>query len=294
MKRFYLLLLLTFLLSEGFAQDIPVKQDNLKKITPTEALPLDADSMKSGSVILKLPRLNPVMDMQPQFTPHNRFTMIMPYRTQDSSLPPIQWSGVTSDFINSKSRTAVAATMPASNLLLHSSATLGLVETPWLGKGNYYILNAGANYFISPAFNIGITGGYNSNFGTLPIWNAGIDASYMLHPNMTIDGGLRYLQTGQNNFGLNQSALLVDLHGRYCLDDDWYLNAYGGMPVRQSNNQPQRPMLPMMHTPYYGGSVEHWFNSTTGVEAGVIWMRDMFSGKMRPQPKLELLFRPRK
>jgi hypothetical protein len=50
----------------------------------------------------------------------------------------------------------------------------------------------------------------------------------------------------------------------------------------------------VMNTPYYGGSVEHWFKPTMGVEAGVIWIRDMFSGKMRPQPKLELLFRPGK
>lgn len=53
MKRFYLLWLLTFLLSEGFAQDIPVKQDSLIKITPAEALPLDTDTMRSGNVILK-------------------------------------------------------------------------------------------------------------------------------------------------------------------------------------------------------------------------------------------------
>lgn len=286
------MLLLIFLLSEGFAQDIPVKQDSLKREVPPEMRPQGTDSLKSGNISLKLPRLNPATDLQPQFTSHHRFTINIPYRTPDSSLPPIQWSGVASDFITSKSRTAIAATMPTPNLLLHSSTTLGMLETPWFGKGYYYILNAGASYAISPLLSMGIRGGYNSNFGTLPFWNAGIDASYMLHPNITIDGGLRYVQTGQNDFALNQSALLIDLHARYRLHDDWYLNAYGGMPVRQNNNQPQGPMLPTMNTPYYGGSVEHWFNSTTGMEAGMIWMRDMFTGKMRAQPKLELLFRP--
>lgn len=119
MKRFYLLWLLTFLLSEGFAQDIPVKKDSLKKITPTEALPLDTDTMKSGSVILKLPRLNPVMDLQPQFTPHNRFTMMMPYRMPDSPLPPIQWRGV------------------ASVLLGYWSSKKGSCNTPFLHDNRY-------------------------------------------------------------------------------------------------------------------------------------------------------------
>ena len=93
-------------------------------------------------------------------------------------------------------------------------------------------------------------------------------------------------------FNLNQSAVMIDLHGRYRLSDDWYVNGYGGMPVMQNNNQPNRSMLPMMNTPYYGGSVEYWFKPTVGVEGGMIWMRDMFSGKMRAQPKLELHFRP--
>ena len=51
-------------------------------------------------------------------------------------------------------------------------------------------------------------------------------------------------------------------------------------------------MLPMMNTPYFGGTVEHWFKPTMGVEGGMICSRDMMSGKMRPRPKLELKFRP--
>ena len=42
-----------------------------------------------------------------------------------------------------------------------------------------------------------------------------------------MDGGLTYLKSAANPFNVNQSALLLDLHGRYRLTDDWYLNAYG-------------------------------------------------------------------
>jgi hypothetical protein len=54
---------------------------------------------------------------------------------------------------------------------------------------------------------------------------------------------------------------MIDLHVATA-NDDWYLNAYGGMPVLQNSNQSDLPMLPMMNTPYYGGSVEHWFKPT--------------------------------
>ncbi|MBK5195071.1 MAG: hypothetical protein JJE08_03435 [Proteiniphilum sp.] len=268
-----------------------MKRDSLKTDIATP-LPGQPDSVESVGLPLKFLRLNPAENLQPQFTPYDRHTVSPQPGNRSSGLPAVHWSGAASDYFNSKSRTAVAATMPTSNLLLYSSATLGLVETPWFGKGNYYILNAGANYAVSPLLNMGVSGGYNSNFGTLPFWNAGVNASLMLHPNLMIDGGITYMSTASNMFNMNQSAVMVDMHSRYRISDDWYLNGYGGMPVLQSSNHPTRPMMPMMNTPYYGGSVEHWFKPTMGVEAGMIWMRDMFSGKMRPQPKLELLFRP--
>jgi len=76
---------------------------------------------------------------------------------------------------------------------------------------------------------VGVSGGYNSNFGSLPYWNSGISADYRVTPNLSVDGGLTYLKSAANPFSVNQSALLLDLHGRYRLTDDWYLNAYGGM-----------------------------------------------------------------
>ena len=291
MKYFYLSLLLFSFCASGFAQDIPLKRDSLKTDITTP-LPGQPDSVESVDLPLKFLRLNPVENLQPQFTPYDRHTVSPQPGNRSSGLPTVHWSGAAADYFNSKRRTAVAAIMPLPGLLLYSSVTLGLVETPWFGKGYYNILNAGANYAVSPVLNIGVSGGYHSNFGTLPFWNTGVDATVMLHPNLMIDGGVTYMSTASNMFNMNQSAVMVDMHGRYRISDDWFLNGYGGMPVHQNSNHPNRPMMPMMNTPYYGGSVEHWFKPTMGVEAGMIWMRDMFSGKMRPQPKLELLFRP--
>ena len=294
MRHVYFPLLLLFIYSAIYAQDIPLKQDSLKLETG-RSTEMKIDSItfdRNEAVPLRLPRLNPAENLEPQFTPYERHRISLNRERGSSLLPPVHWSGAASDLINAKSRTAVATMLPAPRLLLYSSTTLGLVETPYFGKANYYNLNAGAQYFVSPGFTLGVSGSYYSDFGFLPHWSTGLDASYQINRNLMIDGGLSYMQTAGNMFGLKQSAVTMDLHGRYRLNDDWYMNAYGGMPVMQQNNRSAAPMMPMMNTPYYGGSVEHWFNSTTGVEAGVIWMRDMFSGKMRPQPKLELLFRP--
>jgi len=233
MKHNYLLLLLLLLsLSlSGFAQEIPVKRDSLKTGV-TSPMARQPDSVRSVYLPLRFPRLNPAENLEPQFTPYERHTVSPQPGNRSSGLPAVHWSGAASDYFNSKRRTAVAAIMPLPGLLLYSSVTLGLVETPWFGKGYYNILNAGANYAVSPVLNIGVSGGYHSNFGTLPFWNTGVDATVMLHPNLMIDGGVTYMSTASNMFNMNQSAVMVDMHSHYR------------------------------------------------------------SGKMRPQPKLELLFRP--
>lgn len=293
MKHFYIafLMILLFVHTKSFTQDVREVPDSLKTGI-NKGLQGGADSLKPGQLPLRLPRLNPAENLLPQFTPYQRFTLKPQHADNDSWLPPVHWNGAASDFLTTRSRTAVASMMPSPNLLLHSSTTLGMIETPFFGKGYYFILDAGARYAINPALMMGVSGSYNSNFGVMPFWNAGINASYQVSNNLMFEGGMTYMKTAGNTYKVNQSAVMLDLHGRYRLSDDWYLNGYGGVPVLQKSNKSDMPMLPMMNTPYYGGSVEYWFKPTMGVEGGVIMMRDMFTGKMRAQPKLELLFRP--
>lgn len=298
MKYFIVPLLLMFIVfaqSKSFAQEIPVKQDSLDlKTEVTGDLPKSSDSLRTNQLPLRLPRLNPTENFLPQFTPYHRINIKPQQEERENFLPPILWHGAQSDFINSKSRTAIATTMPSPRLLMYSSATIGMVETPFFGKGYYYILDAGARYAVSPELTVGASGGYNSNFNVFPYWNAGINANLQVSEALMVEGGLTYLKTAGNMYKIDQSALLLDLHGRYRLSDDWYVNAYGGMPVSKQNNKPSIPMMPMMNTPYFGGSAEYWFKPSLGVEAGMIIVRDMFTGKMYSQPKIELLFRPGK
>lgn len=250
------------------------------------------DMNKRSNMRISIPTINPTLGRDGIV--YNKFEdlSIAPFMTPRTPTSGVNFFGAGTDDIFSKSRTAIAAYSPAPRLSLHTAATLGLVETPFFGKGNYYILNAGANYLISPRLMAGVSGTYNSDFDVLPHWNVSADLQYAASRNLLLEGSVGYLSTAANAFNLNQSAVQIDLHARQRLTDDWYLNAYGGFPVSQKNNQPKRPMMPIMNNTYYGGTVEYWFKPTVGAEAGIIMVRDMFSGKMRPQPKIELKFRP--
>ena len=288
------LLIITFLLTAyiGNAQEATATYPDSTKLDLTKPILIENELNSFDQINLKFPRLNPADKLQPQFSPFQRFTLTPPNYTRNGILPDIHWNGIASDFIFSKSRTAVATAMPTRRLLLHSSATLGIIETPFFGKANFYSINAGGIYAVSPFLNVGLRGGYNSNYDVIPTWNVAADASYVINPNLMVDGSISYMETANNYFGVNQAVVTTDLHGRYRINNDWFLNAYGGAPIKQFNNNPSQPMLPMMNTPYFGGTVEHWFKPTMGVEGGMIWSRDMMSGKMRPRPKLELKFRP--
>lgn len=283
-----------FLLASNFiyAQETTVVYPDSTKFDLTKPIIIENQLNNFDQINLKFPRLNPADKFQPQFSPFHKFTLSPQRYTGNGRMPEIHWNGVASDFIFSRSRTAIASTMPVRRLILHSSATIGLIETPFFGKANYYAVNAGALYSVSSSLNLGLRGGYNSNFDIIPTWNIGADVSYMLSRNLMMDGSISYMKTANNYFDVNQAAIAVDLHGRYRINNDWFLNAYGGAPVKQFNSNIKQPMLPMMNTPYFGGTVEHWFKPTMGVEGGMIWARDMMSGKMRPRPKLELKFRP--
>ena len=293
-KNLICFLMITFLFTvyHSYAQEATVAYPDSTKIDLTKPIIIENELNSYDQINLKFPRLNPADKLQPQFSPFDNFTLTPRRYIRNSILPEIHWNGIASDFIFSKSRTAIATTMPSQRLLLHSAATIGIIETPYFGKANFYSVNAGAVYSISPFLNVGLRGGYNSNFDIIPTWNVAADASYVINPNLMVDGSISYMETATNYFGVNQAAVAVDLHGRYRINNDWYLNAYGGAPIKQFNNNPAQTMLPIMNTPYFGGTVEHWFKPTMGVEGGMIWSRDMMSGKMRPRPKLELKFRP--
>jgi len=290
-RLFFLLFLVFRVLYSVYAQENPTRKDSLRTI-PGNPLSLTSDSVAPDGVSVTMPTIHPVVGKGGlQYNRFNDFTVnpyLMP-RTQPSG---VRFYGTGSDNINSKSRTAAATYLPVPRMSLYSAATLGLVETPFFGKGNYYMLNAGANYLLAPNFNAGFSGMYNSNFNVIPFWGVSADLQYLAGRNLMLESSVGFMKTGANMFNLSQSSVLIDLHARYRMSDDWFLNAYGGFPVTQKTNRPAAPMMPMMNNTYYGGTVEYWFQPTVGAEAGLIWIRDVFSGKMRPQPKLELKFRP--
>ena len=198
------------------------------------------------------------------------------------------------DFINPE-RTAVFSMKATDRLSFYSANTLGIYKTLMFGNISYYNLNVGANY----RFHSSLSGQggvfYNSTVrDPLPILGVYSNFNYRAADNLWFDGGASYRKTLGNQFGIMQQSLMIDLHSRYQVADRWFLNAYGGMPVYENDGDQRRGMIPAMPQKYYGGTVEYWFREDMGAEAGLIWIRDMFTGKMRAQPEIKLKFGPKK
>ena len=138
------LLIITFLLIayRGYAQEATVSYPDSIKLDLPKPILIENELNNFDQINLKFPRLNPAEKLQPQFSPFQRFNLTPTNYTRNGILPDIHWNGVASDFIFSKSRTAVATAMLTRRLLLHSSATLGIIETPFFGKANFYSINA--------------------------------------------------------------------------------------------------------------------------------------------------------
>lgn len=286
----YISFLSISILTVNAQEDISIKDSlNLNQELLNRMYP----EMKNRSEMhIAIPTINPTLGRDGiQYSKYEDFS-ITPFMMPRTPMSGVNFFGVGSDDIFSKSRTAIASYSPAPRMNIHAATTLGLIETPFFGKGYNYMLNVGANYLLSPRLMSGVSGTYNADFGVLAHWNVSTDLQYIASPNLMLEGSIGYISTAANAYNIDQSAIQLDLHARQRITNDWYMNAYGGLPVYQQNNQAKRPIMPIMNNTYYGGTVEYWFKPTVGAEAGIIMVRDMFSGKMRPQPKIELKFRP--
>lgn len=221
------------------------------------------------------------------------------YSTYTKRLP-ISFSGYGSDEFFNPERTLVLSMNVNKRLSFYSANTIGVYRTLMHGNLNHYELNLGANYRFSSVLS-GQGGAFFNSMVTNPLPIAGVysNFNYRAADGLWLDGGMAYKTTLNNMYDVNQKALLMNMHARYQLADDWFLNGYGGLPLYQSNHSDnnrelRNRMLPVMSEKYYGGTVEYWFQKEMGVEAGVIWIRDMFTGKMRPSPKIELKFGPKR
>ena len=166
MKRYYWLLIISllWLSAKGVAQEFSVKRDSLKFEAPGR-IKTDSTLSKTKPLPSRLMPLNPMESLQPRFTPYKRITLSTQY-SKESKFPPIYWDGVGSDFILSKSRTAIAM-MPTPRLLTLLIRHLGLGGNSLLWQSQLLHCERGANY-ASSDLSVGMSGGYNSNFGSLP------------------------------------------------------------------------------------------------------------------------------
>lgn len=210
--------------------------------------------------------------------------------TQLNRSHAVQIGGGSSDFFGRSERMVDFSTTPNENLLLRSSMLIGRYDAPFLQESlNYYGLGVGAELYINPYLSGGAGVFYKSNLNQPSSLTGGyLDLIFTPIDRLQLSNTLTYYNHMSNPSQFNQQSIVLDTHLRYRLNERFYLNFYGGMPLSESNKG-NNQVLPLLPQKYVGGTVEYWFNGAVGVESGVTWKQDVFNQKLIPRPVIGII-----
>ncbi|MDO5664443.1 MAG: hypothetical protein Q4G63_04190 [Bacteroidia bacterium] len=291
--RTYSLLFIFFTLPI-VAQEQEVKtNDTIHKQLPEFQMNIDMQNIgktqsEISSKALFRPQLYPELPIQHR---PMKFSLINNTPAKSNLPKNVNIGGYGHDFYNNVEQTATFSVGTSQHLTLYSAATLGVHKTLMYGNINYYNIDVGGAFSLSPTMggNAGVF--YRSNLEMpLPMAGAYLNMNYRATERLQLYGGASYRNLNLLPFNMQQELAMLNLRIRYQIADNLYINAYGGTPFYKNTGAQGMPMHPMMPQPYFGGTLEYWFNQNFGVEGGMVWEQDMF-GKLRPKPKFELLFK---
>lgn len=208
--------------------------------------------------------------------------------TQLNKSNAIHIGGGSSDFFGRSERMIDFSITPNENLLLRSSFLIGRYDAPFLQESlNYYSLGLEAELYINSYLSGGAGVFYKSNLNHPSSLTGGyIDLIFTPIDRLQLSNTLTYYNHMSNASHLNQQSIMLDTHLRSRLNEKFYLNFYGGMPLYETNNDQIVPILPQK---YVGGTVEYWFNKTVGIESGVMWEQNVFNQKLIPRPTMGIV-----
>ena len=191
-------------------------------------------------------------------------------------------------------RTALFTMEYNNNLMFYFAPTLGVLRTLQYGNINYYHLNAGAAFFLNHSVS-GSMGVFYRNMlqFPMPISGAYLHLHHQLTDGLELFGSGTFQNVWIHHLGVNQQSFMLEGRVRQYLTDRWSISAYGGTPVFENSGRAGMPMNLLMST-YYGASLEHWFNETTGVQGGVVRTRNPFTGRMQTGYSFGLTTRQRR
>ena len=210
--------------------------------------------------------------------------------TQLNRSNAVRIGGGSSDFFDRSERMVDFSMTPNENLLLRSSVLIGRFDAPFLQESlNYYSLGVGVELYINPYLSGDAGVFYKSNLNQpSSIVGGYIDAIFTPIDRLQLSNTLTYYNHMSNASQFNQQSIVLDTHLRYRLNERFYLNFYGGMPLSESNKG-NNQVLPLLPQKYVGGTVEYWFNGAVGVESGVTWEQDVFNQKLTPRPVMGII-----
>jgi hypothetical protein len=275
----------------AFSQETVQKKDSFKR-HQLQSLPFHPALAGLDTLIIPLPQQLPMDKFNPtalfNASGNRPSSLNTPQFQKPSFISPY---GSTEQFLDYRSGMAGALLNLSPRLNLYSSATLGIVTSPVFGTAQFYRLNAGGIYALTPSLTLHGDVDYHSNFGNVPLWNTSLDLGYHPGDYFQLNGGLNYLTTGSNRYNIDQNVLMLHAHTRFMLYENVYMNLFGGLPLSQNRNAALYP-LPMFPQTYFGATAEYWFVPTTAIEAGIIWNENPLTKRKSASPVIGIKIDP--
>lgn len=166
---------------------------------------------------------------------------------------------------------------PSDRMRFYTSGNFGLGHDLLTGIRKDYGWNAGADFRLSNSLTAHVQGGWQNNFGFMPMTSLGGHFRWQATDRLSFTTGINYRQVQWNAF--DNKNLSIDGSMRYELIDRVYLNAFGSYPLYNNTRAGLNMAVPMYgFGPQYGGSLEVRMSDKFGFAFGAmqeynIWTR---------------------
>lgn len=206
---------------------------------------------------------------------------LKPHRSSLRLNDELDFTAERRDFVSPLLQTRHAAGVfswrPTDRMRFYTSGNIGLSHDLLTGVRKDFGWNAGADFLLSQNLTAHIQGGWQQNFGFIPMTAVNGQLRWQATERLSFTTGVDYRQVQWNAF--DNRTLSLGGTARYELIDNVFINGFGTYPLYSSTRSGLNMAVPMHgFGPQYGGSIELKVSERFGFAVGAereynIWTR---------------------
>ncbi|KGL48754.1 hypothetical protein HR13_04955 [Porphyromonas gulae] len=254
------------------AQPVP----NISKVEQTPLLSVDHPVLPAS---FHNPR--PLQGIRDRHLSDALLNGLKPHRSSLRLNDELDFTAERRDFVSPLLQTRHAAGVfswrPTDRMRFYTSGNIGLGHDLLTGVRKDFGWNAGADFLLSQNLTAHIQGGWQQNFGFMPMRTVCGQFRWQATDRLSFTTGVDYRQVQWNAF--DNRTLSLGGTARYELIDNVFINGFGTYPLYSSTRSGLNMAVPMHgFGPQYGGSIELKVSERFGFAVGAereynIWTR---------------------